>query len=72
MFVKSCCFVRLLWVICYEVKFVSELVVDFLGVPKSVSKKGGGMLTKRERFYVWEHEVVGHVLPLEFCPVCDG
>jgi hypothetical protein len=21
-----------------------------------------------ERFYVWEHDVVGHVLALEFCP----
>ena len=51
---------------------MSEFLLEFQNPSKSVSKKGGGMMTKREKFYVWEHEAVGHVLALEFCPVCDG
>jgi hypothetical protein len=27
-------------------------------------------MTRREKFYVWEHEIVGHVWWLEFCPNC--
>lgn len=27
-------------------------------------------MTRREKFYVWEHVNVGHVLWLEFCPNC--
>jgi hypothetical protein len=41
-----------------------------IGVKNGVAKKGGGMMTKREKFYVWEHVNVGHVWWLEFCPEC--
>jgi hypothetical protein len=54
---------------------VSELVSKFLVLQKIrvkfVSEKRGGVVTRRERFYVWEHDVVGHVLALEFCPKCE-
>ena len=49
--------------------------VTFFGVQQNPCKirvrKMGGVLTRREKFYVWEHEVVGHVWPLEFCPECE-
>jgi hypothetical protein len=49
--------------------------VSFFGVAENGCKirvrEMGGVVTRRERFYVWEHEVVGHVWPLEFCPECD-
>lgn len=37
---------------------------------KNGVRKKGGIVTRREKFYVWEHEVVGHVGWLEFCPKC--
>jgi len=49
--------------------------VTFFDVPQNPCKKwgdikGGTVLTRREKFYVWEHETVGHVGWLEFCPKC--
>jgi hypothetical protein len=52
-----------------------RISVKIFGVAENPCKicvrKRGGVLTRRERFYVWEHDVVGHVLALEFCPKCE-
>jgi hypothetical protein len=49
--------------------------VSFFGVAENACKirvrEMGGVMTRRERFYVWEHDVVGHVWGLEFCPKCE-
>lgn len=50
--------------------------VTFFGFPENIvktfSKKTHTIYTRIERFYVWEHDVVGHVGWLEFCPRCEG
>jgi len=51
-------------------KIVSNFLVLYKIRVKNGVAKRGGMMTRRERFYVWEHVNVGHVWWLEFCPEC--